>query len=139
MRTTMALLLMATVAAASPGEVDRRLETKVSLHLRKARLSDALSVFRSATGLNFVSEDGADPEISIVVNDLSARSALRLILAPREMTAAFENGAVVIRNRRCLAGGTVLRIYDVRALQVKLPDFPGPRMGLAGHAGISFG
>ena len=133
----MALLLMAAVAAAAPGDVDRRLETKVSLHLRKARLSDALSVFRSATGLNFVCEDGADPEISIVVNDLSARSALRLVLAPREMTAVFENGAVVIRSKR--AAGTVLRIYDVRALLVKIQDFPGPSMGLAGHAGIFFG
>lgn len=135
MKTVTAILLM----AAATGDLDRRLETKVSLDLPKARLSDALDVFRAATGLNFAAIDVGDPEISIVVNDVSVRSALRLILGSREMTAVFEDGAVVIRNRRCVAPRMVLRIHDVRALQVKLRDFPGPRVELRERGGVVFG
>ena len=131
MKTVTAILLMAAM-----GDLDRRLDTKVSLDLPKARLSDALEVFRGATGLNFAAIDVGDPEIRIVVNDLSVRSALRLILAPRELTAVFEDGAVVIRNQRCVASRMVLRIHDVRALQVRLRDFPGPRLELRGAGGI---
>lgn len=136
MKTVTAILLMAAMA---PGDLDRRLDTKVSLDLPKARLSDALEVFRGATGLNFAAIDVGDPEIRIVVNDLSVRSALKLILASREMTAAFEDGAVVIRNRKGVAARMVLRIHDVRALQVRLRDFPGPRVDLAGGGRMGVG
>jgi hypothetical protein len=132
-------IMTAIVLMAAMGDLDRRLETKVSLDLPKARLSDALDVFRGATGLNFAAIDVGDPEISIVVNDLSVRSALRLILGSRGMTAVFEDGAVVIRNQRGAVPRMVLRIHDVRALQVKLRDFPGPRVELQGRAGVVFG
>lgn len=135
-----ALLLLAAAAAAgdSREEIDRKLETKVSLHLRGARLNDAIDVLRSATGLNFVVAEGADREIGIVVADLSAKSVLSLLLRPRELTAVFENGAVVIRNQKCLAGDAVLRVYDVRAAMMKIRDFPGARLELRGP-GAAFG
>jgi hypothetical protein len=141
MRTAVAILILATVAAAgdSRNDVERKLEAKISIHLRQARLSDGLDIFRSATGLNFVIEQGADRAISFVVTDLSAKSALRLLLAPLDLTAVFENGAVVIRNRQSLASGAVLRIYDVRATLVRVQDFPSPGMGLAGSFGVVFG
>ena len=140
MKIITALLVLATAVAAgdSREDIDRKLETKVSLHLRGARLNDAIDVLRSATGLNFVVAEGADREVSIVVTDLSAKSVLGLLLRPRELTAVFENGAVVIRNQKCLAGGAVLRVYDVRAAMMKIRDFPGARLELNGP-GASFG
>jgi len=134
MKTMTAILLMAAFAAAGDtrNDVERKLETKISLNLRQARLSDAVEILRSATGLNFVVLEGGDREISLVVTDLSAKSALRLLLAPRDLTAVHENGAVVVRNRQTLAAGAVLRIYDVRALLVKIRDFPGVRLDLKG-------
>ena len=141
MKTAAVVLLMAAVAAAgdSRGDVERKLEAKITLHLRQARLSDALDVFRSATGLNFVAVDGGEVSVSLTVRDVSAKSALRLLLAPADLGAVFENGAVVIRSRQSLAGGAVLRTYDVRATLVKVQDFPAPRMGLAGTFGVVFG
>lgn len=133
MKTLTAILLMAAM-----GDLDRRLDTKVSLDVPKGRLSDALDVFRGATGLNFAAVDVGDPEINIVVNDVSVRSALRLILGPRELTAVFEDGAVVIRKQASVR--MVLRIHDVRALVMKLRDFPGPRVELRGGGpGVTFG
>ena len=136
MKSVTAIFLMAAVAAAAGelrGDVERKLDTRISLDLRGARLADALDVFRSATGLNFVAVAGAETPINIVVADVSVRSALRLLLAPRNLTAVLEDGAVVIRDRRCLAGGVVLRVYDVRASLVKVRDFPAPLLGLDGR------
>src|SRR5262245_1136133 len=134
MKTVTAILLMAAVGAAgdSREDVSRKLETKISIDLRRARVADALEMFRSATGLNFVAIDGAETTVNLTVTDLSARSALRLLLAPADLGAVFENGAVVIRSRQSLAGAVVLKIYDVRALMAKIQDFPGARLDLDG-------
>jgi len=128
----LAILMMAAAAAAgdSRSEIDRKLETKISLHLRQARLNDALDLFRSATGLNFVAAEGGETAVSLVVNEVSARSALRLLLAPTELVATVGEGAVVIRSRQCLANQTVLRVYDVRAALVRIQDFPCPEVGV---------
>jgi hypothetical protein len=133
MKTVTAILLAAAAALAgeSREEVVRRLETKISVDLRDAPLAEAIEIFRRATGLAFVIVDGAQQAVRLTVRDLSARSALRLLLAPADLAAAFENGAVVIRSRRSLAGAEVLRVYDVRATLAKVQDFPGPRIGLA--------
>jgi hypothetical protein len=134
MKTVTAILLMAAAALAgdSREDVGRKLETKISLNLRGARLSDAVEIFRSATGLNFVTMDGGETAVNLTVRDVSARSALRLLLAPADLGAVFENGAVVIRHRQSLAGAVVLRVYDVRAAVAKIRDFPGPGVGLEG-------
>jgi len=138
----MAFLMTAAAAAAgdSREDVQRKLEAKVSIQLRQVRLADALDVFRNATGLNFVAAEGGELAVSLTVHDVSAKSALRLLLAPADLSAAFENGAVVIRSRKSLAGAATLKVYDVRATLVKVQDFPAPRMGLLGPVvGVVFG
>lgn len=119
-----ALLLTASLAF-SGEEVQRRLDAKISLELRGVKLSDAIQQFRDATGLNFVVAEGGDTEITLVVRDLSVRSVLRLMLQPRHLTARFEQGAVVIRDRSSERASTVLRAYDVRSIVMSIPDFPG--------------
>jgi len=132
MKTALAILLTASVALAGDGREDvaRKLETKISVDLRGVRLADAIEMFRQATGLTFVTADGGDRTVHLTARDLSARSALRLILAPLDLAAAYENGAVVIRSRRSLVGVTTLKIYDIRGATVKLQDFAGPRLDL---------
>ena len=134
MRAVAAILLMAAAAGDSREDVARKLETKVSLSLRGARLADAIEVFRSVTGLNFVTADGAESVVHITLRDVSVRSALRLLLQPLDLGAVLEDGVVMIRNRTCRLGAVVLRIYDVRTLLMKIPDFPGPRIELRGRA-----
>lgn len=127
-----AILLAAAAAGDSREDIARKLDAKISINLRTARLADALEIFRSATGLNFVTVDGAETAVSLAVRDVSVRSALRLLLASADLGAAVENGAVVIRNRRALATSVTLKVYDVRTTLAQLQDFPGPDIALAG-------
>ena len=141
MRTVTAILLMAAAAFAGDGrgDVSRKLDKKISIDLSGARLAEALEVFRQETGINFVIAEGADLRVHLTVRDLSARSALRLLLAPADLAAAFEDGVVVIRSRKSLAGAVTMKVYDVRAMTAKLKDFPGPRVELRGRPLFSFG
>jgi len=120
-----ALLMLGSLAFARDKDSDRKLETRISLDLRDAKLSDAIEVFRSVTGLNFVVQEGGDTKVTLKLLDISARSALRLLLQPRDMTATIEEGAVVVRYRRCTLGGYSTRLYDVRGATAALRDFPG--------------
>ena len=134
MKTTMAILMLAGAALAGDGREDvaRKLETKLSVNLRGARLADAIELLRGETGIQFVLADGAETAVSLTVRDVTAKSALRLLLAPADLVAAFEDGVVVIRSRQRLAGAVVYRVYDVRGVLVKLEDFPGPGIELKG-------
>jgi len=129
MKTLTALLLTAAVALAGDTreDVDRKLDTKVTLDVKGARLADAIQVFRDATGLNFVVVDGTDVVVRLTVRDVTAKSALRLLLQPAGLGAGFEHGVVVIRNREALAGAMTHRVYDVRSALRKPQDFPSPR------------
>jgi hypothetical protein len=132
MKTIAMMLLAASTAFAGDesGDAARKLESKVSLGFRGAKMTEVLEVFRSVTGLNFVAIDGAETTVTLTVRDITAKSALKLILQPAGLGAAFEHGSVVIRNRESRTGATTLRIYDVRSMLVKLKDFPGIRIGI---------
>ena len=131
MKTIMIMLLAAATGFAGDTGDDaaRKLETKVSLNFRGAKMTEVLEVFRSVTGLNFLAIDGAETTVTLSVRDLSAKSALKLILQPAGLGAGFEHGSVVIRSRESLAGATTLRIYDVRSKMAKLRDFNSDRLG----------
>jgi type II secretory pathway component HofQ len=143
MKTLMALILTASAAFAGDSLEDaaRKLEMKISVDLRDVTLSDAIAVFRDATGLSFIVEERSETLVRLTLKDVSAKSALRLILQPAGLGAAFEHGVVVIRSRQSLAAAVTLRIYDVRSMMVKLKDFPGPRVELRGRppGSLSFG
>jgi hypothetical protein len=140
MKTLTALLLAAAAAVAGDtrDDVDRKLETKVTLDVKGARLADAIQIFRDATGLNFVVVDGVDVVVRLTVCDVTAKSALRLLLQPAGLGAGFESGAVMIRNREALAGTMTHRVYDVRSALRKLQDFPGPEVGFQTGVGCCF-
>jgi len=132
MKTLTAILLMAAAAAAGDSRKDiaRKLDAKMSVSVRDARLNDALEVFRDATGLNFVAVDGAEMSFSLTVHDVSARSALNLLLAATDLVPIVTDGAVVIRHRRCLSSEVVLRVYDLRAALVQIQNFPADELGV---------
>jgi type II secretory pathway component HofQ len=131
MKTLTALLLAAAAALAGDTREDaaRKLETKISIDVKDVRLGDAIQIFRDVTGLNFVVQEGSELLVRLTVREVTAKSALRLLLQPTGLGAGFEHGVVVIRNREALASATTFRIYDIRAALRKLQDFPGPRLG----------
>lgn len=136
---TMTMLLLAGATAFAGDSTDdaaRKLETRVSVDFRGTPMADVLEVLRGATGLNLIAVEGLQTSVTLSVRDVSAKSALRLILQPAGLGAKIEGGAVVIRSRQALEGAVTLRIYDVRSRLVKVRDFPGPRMELAGPGPI---
>ena len=134
MKILMMILLVVVTAFAGDSSEDaaRKLETKVSVSFRGTPMADVLEVFRGATGLTFVAADGMRTSVTLQVRDVTAKSALKLILQPAGLGATLEGGAVVIRSRESLDRATTLRIYDVRSRLVKVRDFWGPRIGIDG-------
>jgi hypothetical protein len=140
MRTTAAILAMAAWAWAGEGREDslRKLETmRVTVDFENVKLQEAVDYLRDVTGLNLVilpkalEKDGEAP-IRLKVKDLSVKSVLKLLLASRGLTAAYRDGALVIIPKEDLQDSTAMRLFDVRALQVKIQDFPGPVVELVG-------
>ncbi|HZE98343.1 MAG TPA: STN domain-containing protein [Planctomycetota bacterium] len=134
MKTMAAILAMAACAWAGDSREDavRRLETmKVTVDFENVKLPEAVDYLRDVTGLNLVilpkamEKDGETP-IQLKVKDLSVRSVLKLLLSSRGLTATYRDGAIVIVPKEELQSSLVLRIFDVRALQVKIQDFKGP-------------
>jgi type II secretory pathway component GspD/PulD (secretin) len=140
MKTAAAILAMAALAWAGEGREDslRKLEAlRVTVDFENVKLPEAIDYLRDVTGINLVilpkamEKDGEAP-IRLKVKDLSVKSVLKLLLASRGLTAAYRDGAVVIVPKEELQDSTTMRLFDVRALQVKIQDFPGPVVELVG-------
>lgn len=137
MKTMMATLMtvgMAAMAWSGDGREDaaRKLETlKVTVDFDNVKLPEAIDYLRDVTGLNLVllpkaMEKDAESNIRLKVKDLSVKSVLKLLLSSRGLTASYRDGALVILPKEDLQSTTAMRIFDVRALQVKIQDFAGP-------------
>src|SRR5436853_7651074 len=128
MRTITALTAMAALAWAGDSREDsvHKLETmKVTVNFEDVRLPDAVDYLRDVTGLNLVllpkaMDKDADSRIRLKVKDLSAKSVLKLLLAPRGLTVTWRDGALVVLPKEDLQDSTVMRMFDVRSLMVKL-------------------
>lgn len=133
------VLLISTASqdpsASSFDRVLRRIDSqKITVDFRDTILTDAIGYFRETTGLNFVLDPrtpGADRRVSLQVHDLSVRSVLRLTLNGSGLAAVFREGAIVVVPREQVTTPSVLRIYDVRDLRIRIEDFPGPKIDLA--------
>ena len=140
MKILMALLVMAAAAFAGDGREDavRKLETmKITVDFEDVKLPEAVDYLRDVTGLNLVMlpkamEKDGDSKIRLKVKDLSVKSVLKLLLASRGLTATYRDGAIVILPKEDLQDSTAMRMFDVRALQVKIQDFAGPVVELTG-------
>jgi hypothetical protein len=134
MKTLMALVAAAAVAWAGDdrGDSVRKLETmKITVYFEDVKLPEAVDYLRDVTGLNLVvlpraMEKDGESKVRLKVKDLSVKSVLRLLLASRGLTATWREGAIVIVPKEDLQDSTTLRMFDVRALQVKIQDFDGP-------------
>jgi len=138
MKTLMALMAVAAVAWAGDdrGDSIRRLETmKVTVDFEDVKLPEAVDYLRDVTGLNLVvlpraMEKDGDAKLRLKVKDLSVKSVLKLLLSSRGLTAGYRDGAIVIMPKEDLQDSTTMKMFDVRALQVKIQDFDGPVMEL---------
>lgn len=141
MKTMSAMLVVmaaATSAWAGDGrdEAARKLETlKVTVDFENVKLPEAIDYLRDVTGLNLVllpkamEKDGEAP-VRLKVKELTVKSVLKLLLGSRGLTASYRDGALVILPKEDLQSSTAMKIFDVRALQVKIQDFAGPKVEL---------
>ncbi len=111
---------------------------KVSLDFRETPLQDVIDFIREMTGINFVIDqkiyeevEPANLTITIKVDDLELRSALKLMLQMRGLTAVYRDGVLLIVTKKSQEENVFMRIYDVRDLLQPIRDFPGPEISLA--------
>jgi hypothetical protein len=154
----MCVVALAGSAAAQDGQrgdsvrrvKDRLASTKITLDFTHARLDEVIAYFQEYSGLNFhldgdARKDGEEDKITIKIKDVSLKTALKLILNPRDLGCVYQDGVLVIKSKSKLGSMTVTRVYDVRDLLFRLRDFAGPRVELtvpggagAALAGASF-
>lgn len=129
---------------------DRIASIRITLDFTNARLDEVIAYFQEYSGLNFhldpdARKEGDDDKVTIKVKDVSLKTALKLVLNPRELGCVYQDGVLVIKSKAKLGAQTVTRVYDVRDLVFRLRDFAGPRVELtvpggagAALAGASF-
>lgn len=127
------------------GDADKRAEIlsklrtmKVSLDFRDTPLQDVIDFIREMTGINFVIDQKVYEEteadkltITIKVDDLELRSALKLMLQMRGLTAVYRDGVLLIVSQKSQEENVFMKIYDVRDLLQPVRDFAGPNISLA--------
>lgn len=128
----------------TPGDSEKRAEIvsklrtmKVSLDFRETPLQDVIDFIREMTGINFVIDqkiyEEVEPDkltITIKVDDLELRSALKLMLQMRGLTAVYRDGVLLIVTKQSQEENVFMKIYDVRDLLQPVRDFPGPEIAL---------
>ena len=108
---------------------------RITLDFQNARLGEVIAYLQEFSGLNFhidaeALKDRDDDRITIKVKDVSLRTALKLVLNPRDLGCVYRDGVIVVTTRTRLAASTVTRVYDIRDLMFQLQDFPGPKFEL---------
>jgi len=130
---------------------DKLATMKISLDFNNAKLDEVIAYFQEYSGLNFHldpdarSKDGEESRVTLKLKDVTLRTALKLVLNPRDLGCVYRDGVIVIATKAKLGSQTVTRVYDVRDLLFRLRDFAGPRVELtvpggagAALAGASF-
>lgn len=125
-------------------EIITKLNTqKITLDFKDVSLEDALGFVRDYAGINIhidqevhttLSEDQLI--VNIKVKDLILKSALKLMLNTKDLTATYKDGVLLIIPKSKANKAVITRVYDVRDLLLKIQDFPGPHVELtAGGSG----
>lgn len=112
---------------------------RVTVNFDQTTFSDCIEFLTDVTGLNFVvsksvlDEFGQSP-IRLRLKNVSVRSCLNLLLEQtgEEVRYGVRLGVLWIGQRSERTQRLVLRFYDVSDIVRRLPDFPGPRLGLKG-------
>jgi len=141
----------------SESEADRAvhlgLMTKIPrLNLTDIEFKDAVDFLRNVSGVSILVSWGAlevvditkESPINVVLKNVTAGRALRAVLenvggGVTELGYNIDEGVVTISTKDDLAKKTGIRVYDIRDLIYRIPNFSGPRIELsmsgAGNAG----
>jgi len=123
-------------------EIERRLKTPVLLQFQNAPLSQVVDYLARMAGVNIhldprgLLEMGVTSEDPVTINlsqEISLRSALRLILEPLGLGYVIEDDVLKITSEQRRQGQVYTKVYNVADLVVPIPNFlPNTNAGLAG-------
>jgi HSP20 family molecular chaperone IbpA len=115
---------------------------KITLDFKDVSLEDALGFVRDFAGINIhidsevhtvLSEDQL--VVNIKVRDLILKSALKLMLNSKDLTATYKDGVLLVIPKSKANKAVTTRVYDIRDLLLKIQDFPGPKVELTSGGG----
>ena len=135
------------LASFGESDTDRAARAKLQTRLQKLdfdniEFSDTVQFLRDVSGLKVdvkwdaLSASGVEPTTTVNAHmgNVSVDKALRVIMddvgGVNPIGYTIENGAVTITSREDLQSRTVTRVYDIRDMIVRIPNFRAPRMEL---------
>lgn len=134
--------------AASETEADRAARLKLrnripKLDFTNLEFKDVIEFFRTASNANFhvnwaaLTAAGVDRStpVNLSLTDVTVEKALQLVLqdlsTTTRVTFIIEDGVVKVSTRDDLAKTPIVRVYDIRDLIVRVPNFAGPVIDLS--------
>jgi type II secretory pathway component GspD/PulD (secretin) len=122
--------------------IETKLKDRISMNMDKQPLSEAITFLQNYTGLNIVLDPKALNEegltsastVSLVVNQIQLKTALKLLLRPLGLTYKIEDDVVLITSPQATQKETYPKTYYVGDLV--LPPDKGPQ-NLLPHAAMN--
>jgi hypothetical protein len=115
-----------------------RLEDRlVSMDFEEKPLAEVLKFFTQMTDVNLVVSpvllEDRDPDdllVTLRLREVSVKTALRVIMDLKQVSAVYRHGVIFITTPEDARGKPVLKIYPIGDLTVRIRDFPGPDIQL---------
>jgi len=131
-----------SVFSEKESEIQRRLDTPVSLKFRDAPLSAVMENLGRIAQVNVhldprgLAEEGVTTDTPITIdlaNEISLKSALNLILQPLRLSYVVKNEVLEITSEQLRDGEVYPMTYNVADLVTPIPNFsPNGTMGISG-------
>ena len=97
------LILALLVGAGCRDSFSRRLDTVVDLDVQGVPLSDVLRGLSERTGIDIRLVGDANPLVSMKLSQARLRSALALLLKPRDFDFVIRDSDILVGPRNCAA------------------------------------
>lgn len=130
-------------------ESDRQTRLKLKHKIEKVDftnipLQDVISFIREVSGTNIyvnwaaLQPAGVDKttQVDVHLSQVSVEKALKVVLeyvggATAQLNFVVNDGVIKISTKEDLSKDTVTRVYDIRDLIVRIPNFAGPRIDIS--------
>ncbi|MCA9216848.1 MAG: hypothetical protein KDB27_27450, partial [Planctomycetales bacterium] len=120
----------------SHAELEQRLSKKVDVDFQDVTLQDAVDYFRQSTGVNIELDRKALDELGMnsdwdipptKLRNITASSALKIVLDPLDLTTSFEEGYAQVTSRDVVASKLRVVCHNARGL-VEIPQSLDPEL-----------
>ncbi len=143
-----------SIGAETTGETEEERKIRQQLRQKIQRLNfdgvefkDVIAFLRDVSGVNIhvkwnaLQQSGIDrtTPVTVKLNDVSLEKALRVILETvggiTPLTYVIDEGVIEISTRDDLSRKTTIKVYDIRDMIFRVPNFSGPRIDLNNTTG----